>query len=209
MTLEQAAADASVPLVGVVLAGGLSTRLGHDKVGLKLHGELGPDMLVRTAQLLANVTDEVWVSCRAGRCVDGPWYRLHDEEEGLGPFGGVMSALRAAQGPVMVLSCDLPFMEHGVLEKLVLAREARTADSLMTTYLQVETGFIESLVAIYEYEALAFFDRARAEGVRKLSMVVPPERRTYIPYEERDSLPFFNVNYPADLAMARRIIGAL
>ncbi len=99
-----------VGITGVVLAGGLSTRLGHDKAVIRLHGEQGPDLLVRTAALLEPLVDEVWISCRPGRCVTGPYLRIYDEVQGLGPFGGVMTALRAAQGPVLVLSCDLPFM---------------------------------------------------------------------------------------------------
>lgn len=203
---EPAATDA---LTGVVLAGGLSSRLGHDKAVIRLHGEHGPDLLVRTASLLSSLVDEVWISCRPGRCVEGPYLKIHDEVEGLGPFGGVMTALHAARGPVLVLSCDLPFMDRPLLERLVAARNARAPGAVMTTFLQVETGFIESLVAIYEYECLPHFQRAQREGILKLSRVVTPELRQDIPYTQRESLPFFNVNYPADLEMARRIIGAL
>ena len=38
-------------MIGVVLAGGRSTRLGQDKVRLRLPGD-GRDMLARTADLL-------------------------------------------------------------------------------------------------------------------------------------------------------------
>lgn len=208
--------DAAHGIVGVVLAGGLSTRLGQDKTRLRLHGESAPGMLARTAELLHAVTGEVWISCRGNRpCpvsesgVDGPYYRLNDEVEGMGPFGGVITALRVAQGPVLVLSCDLPFMERAVLERLLARRAARQPGTLMTTFRQVETGFIESLVAIYEFEALPLFRQALEDGERKLSRVVPPDLREHIPYSVREALPFFNINYPADLEMARRIIGAL
>ncbi|BFR47780.1 molybdenum cofactor guanylyltransferase [Nitratidesulfovibrio sp. HK-II] len=203
-------------VVGVVLAGGLSTRLGQDKTRLHLHGDAAPDMLARTAALLHSVTGEVWISCRGGRpCpvattgVDGPYYRLNDEVEGMGPFGGVITALRVAQGPVLVLSCDLPFMERAVLDRLLARRAARRPGTVMTTFRQVETGFIESLVAVYEFEALPLFRQALEDGERKLSRVVPPDLREHIPYSVQDALPFFNINYPADLEMARRIIGSL
>lgn len=220
LDMEDADAVADVPaahgVVGVVLAGGLSTRLGQDKTRLHLHGEAAPDMLARTAALLHSVTGEVWISCRGGRpCpvattgVDGPYYRLNDEVEGMGPFGGVITALRVAQGPVLVLSCDLPFMERAVLERLLARRAARRPGTVMTTFRQTETGFIESLVAVYEFEALPLFRQALEDGERKLSRVVPPDLREHIPYSVQDALPFFNINYPADLEMARRIIGAL
>lgn len=201
--------DRDETVTGVVLAGGLSTRLGHDKAVIRLHGEQGPDLLVRTATLLEPLVDEVWISCRPGRCVTGAYMRIYDEVQGLGPFGGVMTALRAAQGPVLVLSCDLPFMEHTLLQRLLARRAARRPEALMTTFRQEETGFIESLVAVYEYASLPFFEDALADGVHKLSRVIPAERREDIVYTQNEALPFFNVNYPADLEMARRIIGAL
>ncbi|MEG6506061.1 molybdenum cofactor guanylyltransferase [Nitratidesulfovibrio sp. 1201_IL3209] len=215
VAVAEAHGDAAHGVIGVVLAGGLSTRLGQDKTRLHLHGETAPGLLARTAKLLRSVTGEVWISCRSGRpCpvaetgVDGPCYRLNDEVEGMGPFGGVITALRVAQGPVLVLSCDLPFMERAVLERLLVHRTMRRPGTVMTTFRQVETGFIESLVAVYEFEALPLFRQALEDGERKLSRVVPPDLREHIPYSVREALPFFNINYPADLEMARRIIGA-
>jgi molybdenum cofactor guanylyltransferase len=80
---------------------------------------------------------------------------------------------------------------------------------LHTTFLQAETGFIEALVSIYELEALPLFERAVDDGMYKLSRVVPTEQQHCLPYVQQESLPFFNVNYPADLEMARRIIAAI
>lgn len=196
-------------LIGVVLAGGLSTRLGNDKTGIRLYGDSEPDMLTRSCQLLAQVTDEVWISSRADKPRTNEYLWVRDEQQGLGPIGGVLSALRAAQGPIVVLSCDLPFMNRAVLEQLVEKRQERTTQTLMTTFLQAETGFIESLVAIYEFEALALFEQAVEQDIYKLSRVIDKSAQLHIPYSSRESLPFFNINYPADLEMARRIIAAL
>lgn len=202
-------APSSEPLTGVVLAGGLSTRLGNDKTVIRLYGDSEPDMLNRACGLLAQVTDEVWVSGRTTKPKTNGHFWICDEKKGLGPIGGVMTALRAAQGPIMVLSCDLPFMDTQTLMKLVEKRKERTASTLMTTFLQVETGFIESLVAIYEFAALALFEEAIENGIYKLSRVIDKSAQLHIPYTSRESLPFFNINYPADLEMARRIIAAL
>ncbi|GFM32856.1 molybdenum cofactor guanylyltransferase [Desulfovibrio subterraneus] len=200
---------ATEPLTGIVLAGGLSTRLGNDKTVLRLHGESGPDMLTRACGLLAQVTDEVWISGRTTKPRANGYFWICDEQAGLGPIGGVVTALRAAQGPVMVLSCDLPFMDEQTLAMLIEKRRERTENTLMTTFLQVETGFIESLVAIYEFAALPHFEAAIERGLFKLSRVIDKSAQLHIPYTSKDSLPFFNINYPADLEMARRIIAAL
>ncbi|MDE7065662.1 MAG: NTP transferase domain-containing protein, partial [Desulfovibrionaceae bacterium] len=138
---------------------------------------------------------------------------IFDEMEGLGPFGGVHAALhaarRAGRQAVLALSCDLPFMDASTLHRLLRARQARAATTLLTTFRQQETGFIEALTAIYEVKALPLFDQALRAGERKLSRIVAPARRTDIVYARHEALPFFNINYPADLKAARRLLAAL
>ncbi|MEI3478767.1 MAG: hypothetical protein V8Q84_06225 [Bilophila sp.] len=46
---------------------------------------------------------------------------------------------------------------------------------------------------------------ARDRGIRKISDVMPAGLRTHVPYTQAEALPFFNVNYPADLEIARRL----
>ena len=196
-------------MIGVVLAGGRSTRLGQDKVRLRLPGD-GRDMLARTADLLAACTDGVAVSCRVPASGEDtpalPGIRsIPDAEPGLGPLGGVWSALRELRQPIFVLSCDLPFMDGPTLRRLLDAREARLPGTIMTTYQQEETGFIEALVAVYEPACLPWFDAAWEQGIRKFSVVIPEELRTHVPYARSEALPFFNINYPADFEIARRL----
>jgi molybdopterin-guanine dinucleotide biosynthesis protein A len=198
-------------LVGVVLAGGLSSRMGQHKPALRLCEGM-PDLLSRTINLLRSCTAEVWVSCRQGQTV--PDCRcIHDVEEGLGPIGGIVSALTAlAQGSrqaMLVLSCDLPFMNSDMLGRLFNARRDAQAGVLMTTFRQAETGYIEALTAIYEKEALPFFEQALAARLRQINLVLRPEQRMDVLYTRRDALPFFNINYPADLEMARQLIASV
>jgi molybdopterin-guanine dinucleotide biosynthesis protein A len=132
--------------------------------------------------------------------------------EGIGPFSGLYAALREARergfSAVLALSCDLPFMDEATLRALLAARENSSEQTLLTTYCQRETGFIEALTAVYETEAIPFFDRALAEGERKLSRLIPEKRQLRIMYGETEALPFFNVNYPADLERVRCLLRA-
>ena len=196
-------------MIGAVLAGGRSTRLGRDKSRLRLPGD-ERDLLARTAALLAACTDEAVVSCRSDAAFGGrfPYRLIPDLEEGLGPFGGVWSLLCALREPVLVLSCDLPFMDAATLRRLVEARAARPAEALMTTYQQIETGYIEALTAVYEPACLPFFEEARRRGVRRLNLVIPEDRQARIPYGQDEARPFFNINFPADLERALSLTGA-
>ncbi len=202
MNGEHHAQKSGTAIVGVVLAGGLSSRLGQEKALLRVHGQEQPDLLRRTHNLLTALLPCCWVACRPTRpCA------------GLGPFSGVHAALRAAaeQGfaAVLALSCDLPFMDEATLRRLLAARGAASDGRLLTTFCQRETGFIEALTAVYEVAALPLFDAALALGERKLSRIIPLERQTRIDYSQAEALPFFNINYPADLELARRLLAAL
>lgn len=184
-------------MIGVVLAGGRSTRLGQDKVRLRLPGD-GRDMLARTADLLAACTDGVVISCRAPDAGEEtlalPGIRsIPDAEPGLGPLGGVWSALRELRQPILVLSCDLPFMDMPTLRRLIDARGARPP---------------EALVSIYEPACLPFFEEARARNLRQLNLVIPEKLQSRVVYTRAEALPFFNINFPGELEQARRMAEA-
>ena len=205
-------------MAGVVLAGGRSSRMGVEKAHIRAYGQSQPDMLARTRALLGRVTGQVWVSCREDNPKEG--HCIFDRHQGLGPFSGVYAALLRAREEgleaVLPLSCDLPFMDDATLLRLLNARRAARAQTwepgtepLMTTFFQAETGFIESLTAVYEVAALPFFEAALARQERKLSRIIPPQRRTDIVYAHTEALPFFNLNYPADLEVFRKMLTAL
>ena len=118
-------------MYGIVMAGGLSSRMGRNKLRLSIHGD-GKDMLERTVDLLGGFTDDVSVSCRAPEDA-APFKAIPDEVDRQGPFGGVYSALRRLQKPILVLSCDLPFMDGPTLRGLVEAGRAGLPGTIRTT----------------------------------------------------------------------------
>lgn len=194
----------SRPLTGFLLAGGKSTRLGRDKVVLPYSGQT---MLQRTVGLARTFCDEVWVSGRNPEAMDMdlPW--LPDDQPGMGPLGGILTGLTHLNRPLLVLACDLPMLDEATLGKLTAAREQRPASAVMTTFLQMETGWIEALVSIYEPSAAPLLRESAANGLYKLSAALPPGVRHHVPYSEQDASPFFNINFPADLAMLRQVEG--
>ena len=190
-------------LVGVVLAGGKSSRLGRDKALLRL-GNAG-DLLTRTVELLRGVADSVIVVGRS--YPDG--IGIVDLAPGLGPVGGITTALTHAAGAAcLALSCDLPFMTREVLVRLVAAYRRRPAGKSVCLYRRASDGREESLVAVYGAETLAAFRRCMEEGLLKVGRVVPEAEKFHLDYDEADAQAFFNINRPADLEEARRIVAA-
>ncbi|OLN26563.1 Molybdopterin-guanine dinucleotide biosynthesis protein MobA [Desulfovibrio sp. DV] len=189
--------------LGVILAGGKSSRMGRDKAWLTFFGQ---PLFRRVADTLAAVTGEVLVSGRDplpfGLAV--PW--VADETPELGPAGGVLSVLAATGRPCLVVSCDLPFLDEATLVRLIAAWSARPPTTLMTTYRIVETGFVESLVAIYDPAGVEVLRRCLLMGQRRLSAIFPEALRCHVDYSREDPAAvraFFNVNSPPDLIRAR------
>lgn len=191
--------------LGIVLAGGKSSRMGNDKAWLPFFGQ---PLLRHVASTLANVTGEILVSGRDPSAfgLDAPW--LPDDEPGLGPAGAVLTVLRATGRPCLVVSCDLPFLDEATLFRLLTIRRSRERHMLMTTFRIMEKGYIESLVAVYEPEGVPLLCCALARGERRLSTIFPESIRLHIDYSQKDSavaLPFLNVNSKKELTQAKAI----
>jgi molybdopterin-guanine dinucleotide biosynthesis protein A len=189
--------------LGVILAGGKSSRMGRDKAWLSFFGQ---PMLCRVAAVVQNVVGELLVSGRdpAVFGIDAPW--LADETPDQGPAGGVLTVLMATGRPCLVVSCDLPFLDEATLTRLVAAWRERPAGALMTTFRIVETGYVESLVAIYDPSGAPRLRQSLAVGQRRLSAIYPEALRCHIDYHKADlatARAFFNVNSPPDLVLAR------
>jgi len=198
---NRTASSPTGPPTGVVLAGGQSSRLGLDKAGLRLSGS-GSDLLTRSAMLLRDLGLPVLVVGREHP--DFPW--VSDDLPNHGPLGGVVTALRHSRGACLALSCDLPFMDKTTLERLIAGREQRPDKCLWTAFSHTETGQTEYLPAIYEYALLDLLEEKLQRRLLKMAKLLPEERLHKIPCVFEEALPFFNINYPADLILARNYL---
>lgn len=114
-------------IVGAILAGGASKRMGRDKALIDVAGE---PMIERVAAALEPVTDRLLVAGRAGS-LDG-LEAIPDEVEGpVGPLAGVAAAMGsalAAGGPlaaVLAVAVDHPFVRRETLQQIVFCFEGR------------------------------------------------------------------------------------
>lgn len=140
------------PLYGLVLAGGRSTRMNADKTALQYHGK---PQVRHCYDLLAAHCTKVFVSTRSAQAesmvlADLP--QIPDQFVDIGPMGGILSALKAHPDAAwLVLACDLPFMDHAMLERLV---RRRNPFKLATAYMSRQGSLPEPLCAIYEPKSI-------------------------------------------------------
>jgi len=184
-------------LIGIILAGGKSSRLGADKVTLRIKKE---SLLLKNIQLLQKIVPKVVVVGRnpdfcGAKDVD--WFE--DLIKGIGPIGGIYTALFLLRRPLVVISCDLPFLTQEVLTVLI---QGRDRSKIMTTFVHQETGFIESLVAIYEFGSLNYLQKSIKQSTFKINAAIPEKIRKHLCWQ-KDKKVFFNINYPEDLVVLK------
>jgi molybdopterin-guanine dinucleotide biosynthesis protein A len=146
------ASDPSVPVYGLILAGGHSTRMHRDKAALKYQGKTQLD---RTFELASRHVAKVFVSVRANQTQDLTRAQLPmivDCVPGEGPIVGIRSAFAAHPNVAwLVLACDLPFLSDAAIERLL--RERHCTDVLghaAIAYNSAHDGLPEPLCAIWE-----------------------------------------------------------
>lgn len=184
---------------GLVLAGGVSQRMLHDKALINYHGE---PQLLWTYRLLASLLPCVFVSVRAGQCAE-PVRRglpqIVDTREHAGPAAGILAAQALyPQVAWLVVACDLPRLDAATLQQLLRARDpARAA----TAFISAHDGLPEPLCALWEpcsHASLA----ARVKAGRPCPRKALIECDTLL-LQPRTPDALNNINTPEELARLR------
>jgi molybdenum cofactor guanylyltransferase len=179
----------------VILAGGLSRRMGQDKATLPAGDGT---LLEHLARRLAPVVDETII---AGGSVHPPFEGARvvpDHQSGLGPLAGILAGLTAAREPhVWVVGCDLPDVEPalGVLlgglagdYEAVVPRPDHEPEGVCALYVRELAPRIEALLAAGERSIKSLLDRSAVRYLGSSELrAVDPELRS-----------FHNINTPAD-----------
>lgn len=186
-------------LLGLVLAGGQSRRMGRDKALLR-HG--GESQLAWAVRMLSPFAGRVFVSTRAGQRDDPERARFDcivDRYDDLGPAAGILSAFdHDPDAAWLVLACDLPNVDRATLEALIAGRDPARP---FTAFRSSTNDLPEPLCAIYEPAARALIARFADDGVScPRKMMINSDTRLLT---QPDPRALDNVNTPADLGRSR------
>jgi molybdenum cofactor guanylyltransferase len=106
--------------LAVVLAGGLSRRMGKPKALVPLGGR---PLIAWPLAAAAAAGLEAVVVAKPGSALPPLEVSVWDEPEAPShPLTGLVAALQRAGGPVVALACDMPFVSPGLIGRLAAAR---------------------------------------------------------------------------------------
>ncbi len=200
--------DDSRSVSAIVLAGGLSRRLGRDKALEPFGGE---PLISRVIGRLATLTDETVVVVNSkARAAELPLpanaKTAVDIYPDSGSLGGIFTGLTAASNEWgFVVACDMPFLNTALIKHILSLRQGHDAVVPMLE------GYPEPTHSAYSKACLPHIERRLEAGQLRIARFFDDVRVRYVQDDEVDALDagrlsFFNVNTPDDLAHALSLV---
>jgi len=146
-------------LIGLILAGGRSTRMGTDKRYLKIHDVPQMEFLFReiTAAELP-----VFTACKQEDAVPAHFNPIFDAMDVPGPLAGIMAALHHhPDKAVLAVAVDMPGVNTATIIQLIRERKK---EALATCFFNTDRGQPEPLFTIWEPACLPVLFRQTMNG---------------------------------------------
>ena len=191
------------PIVGGVLIGGKSKRMGADKATLAWGSSTILETIVQTAR--AVTTDFVLL----GDCPGIPrslrdMTRVPDPESNAGPMAGLAALLTHFPDQwCLLLSCDIPSVSFQVISTLV---DQITPDVKVVAHSRplARGSMLETCCTLYHASILTNVQRALSERALALQELIRSLPHTTIPTTEETQRALLNINSPEDYSASAR-----
>ena len=187
-----------------ILAGGRSSRMGEDKGLVQLNGR---PMIQHVIDAVADLGAETFLVSNRPQAYSRFGLRIaEDDSPGRGSLEGLRTALTAARSDyVLVVGCDMPFIQRPLVEHLVSIK--RSFEALVPRY----GGRLQPMLAVYGVTCLSHINRMLDQDQMKLGQVLDGVDSAIVEEDtvrkfDPDGISFRNVNTPEDLQRANRLI---
>ena len=194
-------------ILGVVLAGGKSKRFGEDKSQVKLHGKILIDYIL--SEIIDQFNEILVVTNNPIRFKDSSKIlTTKDFEEGLGPLGGILTAMKWIKDQkkdyewISTFPSDTPFFTNKELK--IFYENIDIKKSKLFFIKNKETR--HNIFGLWSLDLLKKLETDLQKGERKVEVWADNVgvETINIEYEKRD--PFFNINTKEDLEKAYKIM---
>ncbi|WP_323716444.1 molybdenum cofactor guanylyltransferase MobA [Paracoccus aminovorans] len=198
------------PPPAVILAGGLSTRMGGGNKGLRLLG--GETLLSRVIARLAPQCGRLAINANgdAEAFADYGLPVIADSFGGFaGPLAGVLAGMEwaAAEGAdcVVSVSVDTPFLPTDLVHRLA---EARGRSGVAVAASSDESGRLRDhpTCALWPVALAGDLRAALESGLHRIGQFAAAYDPGRAVFDSRPLDPFLNLNTPEDLARAARLV---
>jgi molybdopterin-guanine dinucleotide biosynthesis protein A len=196
-------------ITGIILAGGKSTRIGASKPQLKIGKSHLIDRVLGTLSQFTSSILIVAAEDQIGLAISTtPSARMvNDICPGKGPLGGIYTGLMHAETSYsVVVGCDMPFLNSGLLKYLIAGASGYAAAVPKIGWM------IQPLHAIYSKSCVPSIEALIREDQLQIIKLFNLVNTRYITEKEIDQfdpdhLSFLNINTEGDLLKAEVLIG--
>ena len=196
-------------ILGAILAGGKSKRMGKDKLFLELNNKMLIEHTINKVEkylkdiiIITNQKNEYFSKknlTTVGDCIEGQ----------LGPLVGILTAMKWAKENLKECSwiatfpCDTPFFPETIIKKFI--EKSKKKDSLLLC--ASSHGRKHNIFGLWSldlYEKLK--DDLINNKIRKVQDWTEKHKITNVEFDFKEYDPFFNINTLDDLETAKKIV---
>lgn len=195
-------------ITGIILAGGMSRRLGQNKVILPIGGE---PLINRVHHRVSKIADHTIVIVNNSQRADEIQLPeqvniITDIHPNTATLGGIFTGLSKSDTEWnIVVACDMPFLNVRLFNKMLALRYEVDA------VVPIANGYPEPTHAVYSKACLPAIERKLIEKDFKISKFFDEIRVNFLTENQiaqidPETLSFFNVNTQHDLSKALSLI---
>ena len=201
-----------IDIPGIILAGGLSRRMGGGDKGLLMLGETSiierviDKILPQVGSLAININGD------SSRFPDYKLPIIPDSIKGyLGPLSGILAgmewAFKNGNRYIATVAADTPFLPDDLIKRLHAMVKSKNLNIgiAASRFLRRDDVFIHPTFGIWEVALKDDLRDALANDTRKIMFWAKKFKLDYYYFDTSDKLsdPFFNINTPDDLEEAK------
>ncbi len=177
-------------ITGIILAGGLSSRMGQDKGLLHYKGRALVEYAIDAIKPLCS---EIIISSNNKEYEQFGYKVVTDVYQKVGPIGGLYSSLAEANtNDILMCPCDMPFITTDIFEQIL----ENKSDSAVTV-VESDSGKVYPTLGYYQKSCLPVILQFIEQGQYKLQLLMKALNAATIQIEDNKSL--LNFNTPEDL----------
>ncbi|MDA9697382.1 molybdenum cofactor guanylyltransferase [Candidatus Pelagibacter sp.] len=194
-------------ILGTVLAGGKSQRFGEDKSQVKLAGKLLIDHML--TEIIDEFKELLIVSNNKISFHNSEKISIiEDFEKGLGPLGGVLSAMKWIKENqkdykwIVTFPVDTPFFKRQILKDFIRNINFNESDLFFIK----SNNTRHNIFGLWSINLLDKLEKDLNNGERKVELWANNTGVKIIDMEFSNNDPFFNINTKEDLKKAEEIL---